>query len=111
MAMLKREGRFRLLKSKLSKDIRIWHNCVHYGDKELEKNKTIYEVQYGGWYSKGGGLAEDEEGRWMCSMCGDPSPDGLTGAYIMLDWDRATNEVADWEPYDGVSWKSWDIPF
>lgn len=87
MQMLKREGRFRLLKSNLSKDIRVWHNCESYGDRELEKNKTIWQVDYGNWY---GG-----EVRWNCTMCGEDCPEGIAGLYIMLDWDRATEAIAN----------------
>ncbi|KKN92459.1 hypothetical protein LCGC14_0209500 [marine sediment metagenome] len=92
MQMLMREGRFRLLKSALSKDVRIWHNCDDYGDEELVKHRTIYECRYGAWRSFDS--SPDEQG-WRCTMCNALSPEGLTGAYIMLDWDRSTNEIAD----------------
>jgi hypothetical protein len=104
--MLKREGRFRLLKSKLSKDVRIWHNCEAFGDEELVKHRTIYECRYGDWEQFD--PRPDERG-WRCTMCNALSPEGLTGVYIMLDWDRATTEIADdmnnaWEAFP-------DIPF
>jgi hypothetical protein len=92
MSMLKREGRFRLLKSKLSKDIRIWHNCKDYGDADLEKGKTIFEVRYGDWQSWD---EVEDEPCWTCTQCQEEAPEGLVGVYIMLDWDRATKEVAD----------------
>lgn len=106
MSMLKREGRFRLLRSKLSKDARIWHNCDQYGDCELVKNRTIWEVMYGESWKR------NQEGgfdlRWRCSMCGEESPEGLTGLYIMLDWDRATKEIAEWTQWEA---EYRDIPF
>jgi hypothetical protein len=92
MSMLQREGRFRLLKSKLSKDVRIWHNCETYGDAELVKHRTVYVCQYGDWEQFDS--SPDEHG-WRCTMCNALSPEGLTGIYIMLDWDRATNEIAN----------------
>jgi hypothetical protein len=95
MAMLKREGRFRLLKSKLSKDVRIWHNCKDFGDAELVKNKTLYEVHYGDWLS----WDEVEDApTWQCTQCRAVAPEGLVGAYIMLDWDRATREISTYDP-------------
>ena len=107
MAMLKREGRFRLLKSKLSKDIRIWHNCDTYGDDELVKQRTIYEVRYGNWT---GWDSNPDENGWRCTMCNSTAPEGLTGAYIMMDWDRATNEVAEAAEVD--PWRdSVNVPF
>lgn len=102
--MLKREGRFRILKSKLSKDIRIWHNCDDYGDEPLDKNRTIYEVRYETDCSYELGTPE-HEAHWRCTMCGEAPPEGLTGAYIMLDWERATDEVANagQDPFMGVA--------
>lgn len=92
MAMLKREGRFRILKSKLSKDIRMWHNCDDYADEELVKHRTIYTVNYAHY-----DFFDDEDFNptWSCSMCGKTAPEGLTGLYVMLDWERATNEIAN----------------
>ena len=98
MAMLKREGRWRILKSKLSKDIRMWHNCDDYGNKELVKHRTIYTVNYMDYEFFGD---EEFNPTWCCSMCGKTAPEGLTGLYVMLDWDRATNEIA------GVDNKIW----
>lgn len=90
--MLKREGRFRILKSKLSKDIRVWHNCEDYGDAELDKGKTIFECAYGDWETW---EEEEWDPQWRCNMCQKVVPEALAGAYIMLDWKRATNEIAD----------------
>ncbi len=99
MKMLKREGTFRILKSSLSKDIRIWHNCEQFEGKDLIKNDTIYQVRY--WHYNDGFA-------WKCSCCSEQPPEGLLGAYIMLDWKRATDEVAsavEAEPYFD------DLPF
>ena len=86
--ILKREGRFRLLRSPLKKDdVRIWHNCDQFEHKELVKNETIFPVRYGDW--------DDTSGGWGCTWCGEPAPEGLTGLYIMLDWERATREIAE----------------
>ncbi len=93
MAMLQREGRWQILKSKLSKDIRMWHNCDDYGDEELVKHRTIYTVDYADFEAFEDG--HDFNPTWRCSMCGTTAPEGLTGIYVMLDWDRATDEIAN----------------
>jgi hypothetical protein len=91
MQMLKREGRFRILKSSLTKDIRLWHNCEEYKDQDLQKHRTIYEVHYGDYKNY---PVDPEACMWQCTMCGAEAPEGLAGVYIMLDWDRATDEIA-----------------
>ena len=104
--ILKREGRFRLLRSPLKKtDVRIWHNCDHYGDEELKKNSTIYEVRYC-VYSK----ENPSQIIWGCTLCGEPSPENLTGLYIMLDWERATREIAETTCID-TGYSAVEFPF
>lgn len=105
-----REGRWHILTSPLTRDCRMWHNCEKYGNiQDLVKHKHIHEAKY--WDERGytRDFADEARLAWRCVECNQEAPEGLTGIYVMMDWDRSTREISESTQYSEGEFS--EVPF